>query len=218
MSRWVEHQLQPRDQQSWLGVAAGEEEGGGWAGAAWLWLAHHLWACPSLNISLTDWDLQHPCCFSSIDPLPVPHALLQRSPLSEEFCFGPRCDAPERTVVPLRDASVSSECPSLLTSHHSPLAPITWTVFPVCCQQFPDPPWSRCQVCASPKRCVMRYGWLRDAGRASWLFLLKASWGVQREVCACKRGHRDAPLGSAWKANTGELFRTPESCYMPRCN
>jgi len=34
--QWVKHQLQPRDQQSWLGVSAAKEEGGGWAGAAWL--------------------------------------------------------------------------------------------------------------------------------------------------------------------------------------
>lgn len=51
ISRWPKHQLQLGDQWSWLGVAAGEEEEGGWARAAWLqqvWMpiiyghAHHL--------------------------------------------------------------------------------------------------------------------------------------------------------------------------------
>lgn len=130
--------------------------------------AHHLWACPSFNVSLTDQDLQQPVCFSSFCPLPVPHAPLQRSPLSEELCFGPHCDAPERTVVPLREASILSECPSssfLLTSHHSLLAHISWTAFPVCCQQFPDPPGSHCLT--STEGCGTQYGWPRDAGRAS---------------------------------------------------
>lgn len=102
------------------------EGSGGWAGAGLD--AHHLWACLSFNISLTDRNLGHPGCFSSFYPLPVPHVHLQRSPSGEKLCFGLCCDAPERAAVPLRDASILSESPSsslLLTSHHSPLASIT---------------------------------------------------------------------------------------------
>lgn len=66
ISREVDHQLQMREEQSGLGAAAGEEEGRGWAGAGLDGHAH--------NISLTARDLQHPSCFSSLGPLPVPHA------------------------------------------------------------------------------------------------------------------------------------------------
>lgn len=58
MSRWTEHHLHTRDQQRRRRLGWGSLTGAGLD-------AHHLWACLSFNISLTDWNLGHPGCFSS---------------------------------------------------------------------------------------------------------------------------------------------------------
>lgn len=58
MSRWAEHHLHTRDQQRRRRLGWGSLTRAGVD-------AHHLRACLSFNISLTDWNLGHPGCFSS---------------------------------------------------------------------------------------------------------------------------------------------------------
>lgn len=93
-------------------------------------------ACPSFNISLTDWDLQLPRCFPSMSHLPGPQphsraSLWVSSPALVLIVMH------QSIVVTLRDVLALSKClphSFLVTSHPHHLGS-----FP-CAQHPPDPP------------------------------------------------------------------------------